>query len=253
MAGPILRFLGGLLVGATIGFFLANFMARPPQTQGPAAAAPAPAPAPAAAPDAAPASAPAATRGDADLTDDELKRAIAAVDAQPDNYEAQFKLGEFLLRIRNQPADAIRFYERASKIKPDDVDALVGVGDSSLATAISTVHDASAYDKKLLDAADAAYTRALKIEPKNAGVRAAVGMIYTLRRPADLVRAIREFDAALQIDATNELALQGLATSYAAKGDVSAAEAALARLEAANPQSPGLARARRVVEDAKKK
>jgi cytochrome c-type biogenesis protein CcmH/NrfG len=238
MSGAVARFAAGFLVGAAIGFFAANAFDR--TRRAPSGAPPAAATSPAAAP------------SDDDLTDDELRRAMAAVDARPNDYEAQFKLGEFLLRIGSRPADAIRYYERASELKPTEPDALVGLGDANFATALATA-DEGAYDAKRLDAAASAYERALKLAPKNAAVHAALGMTCTLRRPADLDRATREFRAALAADATNELALEGLATALAAKGDVAGAQAAVARLEAVNPRSPGLARARAAVEEARKK
>jgi tetratricopeptide (TPR) repeat protein len=238
MSGALPRLAVGFLVGATIGFFAANALNRG-RAMPPAPAAPAAAPQP-----------PAGASSAVDLSDDELNRAMAAVDARPNDFEAQFKLGEFLLRMRNRPADAIRYYTRATALKSDDADALVGLGDASFATALANGTD-GAYDTKLLDDAASSYERALKIAPKNAPVRAALGMTYTLRRPADYDRAVKEFRAALDADATNEFALQGLATALAAKGDVAGAEAAVARLQTVDPNAPGLGPARAAIEKAK--
>jgi tetratricopeptide (TPR) repeat protein len=153
-SAAVARFAVGLLAGAAVGFFAANSLDR--SRPAPPAASPAPsAPAPAA-----------AARGDEQLTDEELRRAMAAVDARPNDYEANFKLGEYLLRIRSQPADAARYYLRASKLKPDAADALVGLGDASLATAIGSGRE-GAYDAKLLDAAATSYRKALEVDPKN--------------------------------------------------------------------------------------
>jgi tetratricopeptide (TPR) repeat protein len=227
------RFAAGAVIGAAIGFFAANAIDTAQE----------PAPAPVAAP-----ARPAPPQPT--LADEEIEGARAAVDARPGDFEAQFKFAEALLRISRKPREAIPYYERAAALAPRDPRPLVGLGDASFATALD-VERTGGYDEALLEAAATAYERALALEPKSAGTRAALGLTYAMRRPPEHPRAIREFRAAIETDPANELALQGLATSLASTGDLKGAEEAVARLEAVDPRSPALAAARSAVERAR--
>jgi tetratricopeptide (TPR) repeat protein len=188
------RFVVGLVVGAAVGFFAANLMTRsgtaPVPAAAPQAAAPAAAPEPA-------------------LTDDEIARAVAAVESRPDDFEAQYKMGEALLRIADRPAEAVRYYERAAAIKPGAVEAHAGVADARFASALRASQN-GVYDTALLDAAAASYERALALAPKTAGLHAALGMTRVVRRPPELDRAEREFRRALELEPANDLAKRGL-------------------------------------------
>jgi tetratricopeptide (TPR) repeat protein len=192
MSASVGRFVVGFVVGAAIGFFAANVMTR--STPGPA-----PAPAPAVAPEAA----------EPALTDDDLARAMAAVESRPGDFEAQYKMGEALLRIADRPAEAVRYYERAALIKPGAVEAHAGLADARFAAALRSSQDA-VYDTALLDAAAASYERALELAPKTAGLHAALGMTRVVRRPPELDRAEREFRRALELEPANDLARRGL-------------------------------------------
>lgn len=186
------RFVVGFVVGAAIGFFAANMMSRsataPARAPQPAAAEPAPEP---------------------ELSDDDLTRAMAAVESRPDDFEAQYKMGEALLRIADRPVEAVRYYERAAAIKPGAVEAHAGVADARFASALRS-SEAGVYDTALLDAAAASYERALDLAPKTAGFHAALGMTRVVRRPPDLDRAEREFRRALELEPANDLARRGL-------------------------------------------
>ena len=198
MSPALARFLLGLVAGAAIGFFAANMMNRQ-------AASPAPAPVAATEPPA-----PA-------LSAEDLATAMAAVESRPGDFEAQYKMGEALLRIADRPADAVRFYERAAALRPDAVEAHVGLADARFASALKSGQN-EVYDTALLDAAAASYTRAIALAPKTAGLRAALGMTRVIRRPPDLDGAEREFRAALEIDPANELARRGLEMAAEARG-----------------------------------
>ena len=136
------RFAAGLVVGGAIGFFAANAI---DQSETPAPA-PLASPAPAAPPPM--------------LADAEIEGARAAVDARPDDFEAQFKFAEALLRISRKPREAIAYYERAVALEPRDAGALVGLGDASFASALD-VERTGGHDGSLLEAAGRAYVRAL--------------------------------------------------------------------------------------------
>jgi tetratricopeptide (TPR) repeat protein len=235
------RFVVGLCVGIAVGFFAANAFNRSRKPTPPPASASDPAPAQAAANTA---SAP------EDLTDDELKEKKAIVDARKDDFDAQYNLAEYLLRIRRTPEEAVPYYRRASELQPKNPQPLVGLGDASFAAALAA-GAAGAGDPRLYDDAAANYTRALALDPKASRVHATLGLTRLLRRPAEYPKAIKEFRTALELEPENAIALQGLATALAETGDVAGAEAAVAKLEAVDPQSPSLEAAREAVAKAK--
>ncbi len=200
--GPaILRIAIGFAIGAAIGFTVANNMS-------PSRPAPTAMQAPVQATDGA-TGATDAEGPTGGLSDEELRRAMAAVDARPDDFEAQFKMGEALLRISRRPSDAIRYYERAVGIQPKNAEALVGLGDANFATALEGGNTAG--DASRLDAARAAYERAIVVAPGSAGVHAALGSTYALRKPPVVDKARASFERALAIDPQNALARRGLA------------------------------------------
>lgn len=209
--GPAIgRIAAGFAVGATIGFLAAN------ATRGPAAA---PAPAGATevrearqsgAPSEGGSGASAADDAEPQLSDRELSDAMAAVDARPDDFEAQYKMAEALLRISRRPSDAIRYYERAVTLQPRSAEALVGLGDANFATALEKGEDGH-YDSALLEAAQKAYERAIAVAPGSASIYAALGLTFSLRTPPVPARARAAFDRALALDPGNALARRGLA------------------------------------------
>lgn len=215
--GPaILHIAIGFAVGAAIGFSVANNVTFRPMPAQPAAGAAATVESAAEVPD-----------EPDELTDDELRRAMALVDARPADFEAQFKMGEALLRISRKPADAVRYYERAVALQPKNADALVGLGDANFAVALG---DSAAADTVArLDAARSAYERALAIAPGSAGLHAALGSTYAMRKPPVVDKARASFERALAIDPQNALARRGLtelggsATSGNASGATPAA------------------------------
>lgn len=230
MRQAVLRFAAGFLVGGTAGFLAANALDRS-RLEAPVAAPAAEAPAPV-------------------LSDEEIGRARQAVDARPGDFDAQFKFAEALLRIARRPGEAVPYYERASALAPSDPRPLVGLGDARFAAALAEERDGR-YDAELLSAASRSYERALALEPKSPGVRTALGLTYSMRQPAEHGLAVEAFRAALELDPSSELALQGLATSLAEQGDIGGAERALGRLEAVNPSSPALGQARAAVKRAR--
>jgi tetratricopeptide (TPR) repeat protein len=198
--GPaLLRIVIGFAIGAAIGFTIANSMISRPAPAAPP-------------PRVAAGSAEPSTESPEEveqLSPEDLRRAMAAVDARPTDFEAQFNMGEALLRISRRPADAVRYYERAVKLRPKDAEALVGLGDANFAAALDAGAVAGAGNR--LDAARAAYERALVITPNSAGVHAALGSTYAMRKPPNVDKARASFGRALAIDPQNALARRGLA------------------------------------------
>ncbi len=197
--GPaILRIAIGFAIGAAIGFTVANNTTSRPK---------APLPTAAQAIDTAESAADVPEEAD-QLSDDELRRAMALVDARPKDFEAQYKMGEALLRISRRPDDAVRYYERAVALQPKNADALVGLGDANFAVALGD--GAAAGTVARLDAARSAYERALAIAPGSAGLHAALGSTYAMRKPPVVDKARASFQRALAIDPQNALARRGL-------------------------------------------
>lgn len=238
MPSGLLRFLVGLAIGAAVGFLAANAFDRSRQPQGVPAAVnvstPQTSPSPA---------------GSDELSDEELNRAIAAVNARPNDYDAQFNLAEALLRIAGKPADSITYYRRASELRPKSAEPLAGLGDANFAAAVVASPE-TADARTLLADAVAAYSRALAIEPRNAGILASRGMAYSILDSPRMTRAIADYNTALGIDANHEAALLGLAVALSAEGKVDEANAAVDRLARAHPDSPGIARARSAIASA---
>lgn len=199
--GPaILRIGIGFAIGAAIGFMVANSMsyrAKPSAQPAPGVAVGSSEPV---------AQAPASSE---ELSDTELRRAMAAVDARPTDFEAQFKMGEALLRISRRPSDAIRYYERAVALNPKSAEALVGLGDANFAVALGDV--AASDEAARLEAARKAYEQALVIAPDSAGVHAALGSAYAMQKPPNVAKARASFERALKLDPQNALARRGLA------------------------------------------
>ncbi|MEJ7713884.1 MAG: tetratricopeptide repeat protein [Pyrinomonadaceae bacterium] len=57
----------------------------------------------------------------------EIQSTIDRAKSQPDNFEAQLAAGELYYRIKRYP-EALEYYGRASRIRPDDYEALVALG-----------------------------------------------------------------------------------------------------------------------------
>ncbi len=146
------------------------------------------------------------------------------------NFDAQMKAADMFIQI-NRKDEALKFYETAVKIKPNDYDLLVRLGD--------TTFDLQHYE-------DAAkwYEQALKLKPNDATVRMDLGLTYYLRSPRDLDRAIEIYRAALKSDPRHEKTLQNLTQALIDKGDTSAATATLKQLEQINPGNPAIAQFR---------
>lgn len=146
------------------------------------------------------------------------------------NFDAQMKAADMFLQI-NRKDEALKFYETAVKIKPNDHDLLVRLGD--------TTFDLQRYE-------DAAkwYEQALKLKSNDATVRMDLGLTYYLRSPRDLERAIENYRTALKSDPRHEKTLQNLTQALIDKGDKAAAATTLKQLEQINPGNPAIAQFR---------
>ena len=152
----------------------------------------------------------------------------------PDNFDAQVKAGELNYEARRYN-EAVNFWTRANRLRPEDYDVLVGLGNAC-------------FDSEQFESAEKWYASALAKKPDVVEVRTDYGLTFMLREPADLDRAITEFKRSLAASPRHEQTLQNLAIAYTRKGDAGQAQATVAKLEAASPNNPALARLKAEVE-----
>ena len=126
---------------------------------------------------------------------------------------------------------AIEFLKQAAKIKPDDYVTIVNLGNAY-------------FDSSKFDEAEKTYTEALAKKPEDLDVRTDLGLTYAFRPQPDYDRAIKEFETVLAKDPKHTLALQNLVVAHTKKGDAAKANAALARLEAADATNSAIAKLR---------
>ena len=146
---------------------------------------------------------------------------------EPDNLEAQLKAADLFLQI-NRKEGALEFYERATKIKTNDFDLLVKLGNAT-------------FDLQRYEDAAKWYEQALNLKANDTTVRMDLGLTYYLRSPRDLDRAIEIFRVALKSNPRHEKTLQNLTRALIDKGDKGAAAESLKQLEQVNPGNPAIA------------
>jgi tetratricopeptide (TPR) repeat protein len=239
-------FVVGLFVGLVAGFVVTNYLNRPEFAPGASAAAGGPG---MGQPDTHEHEDSPTGAGQQQISDDELKHIMQQVDSNPDRYEDQLMLAEYLMRVRHQPQDAIKYYERANALKPTELKPLVGLGDANL-DAASFAQD-EAKRNELLAASALNYEKALAIEPDNVNLLTDMGLSYFFRTPPETDKAIAAYRRSLQVDPKHEITLVNLTVALTAKGDAQAAEETLARLQAVNPNNQKLAQLRGDLEKVK--
>ena len=107
------------------------------------------------------------------------------------------------------------------------------------------------FDAERFEDAEKWYAAALKQNPKDVNVRTDLGLTFLLREPAQYDRAVAEFRHSLEAEPAHPQTLQNLIVAYTRKGDLAAAEATLAKLKAASPQSPAVEQLRSGIEQAR--
>lgn len=166
-----------------------------------------------------------------------LEQAVKLADAQADNFAAQTNAARINAQAERYD-DAVKYYERANKLKPDDYETIVALG--------NTLFDSNKFVE-----AEKWYASALAKNADDVNVRTDMGLTLMFREPAELDRAVSEFKQSLQRDPNHAQTLQNLTVAYTRKGDVAQAEAALAKLEAASPKNPAIAELRAGVAEAR--
>jgi tetratricopeptide (TPR) repeat protein len=149
---------------------------------------------------------------------------------EPSNFEAQMEAASLYRQISRHEKE-IEYYERAARIKPNDLNLLILLGETN-------------FNLERYEDAEQWYQRAIKINPKNTSVRMHIGLTYFLRQPKNLTRAINEYRQALKIDPRHEKSLQNLTVALIENGDAAGARDSLRQLEQVNPNNPSLAEIR---------
>lgn len=178
-----------------------------------------------------------------ELTEEEVREAIATADKKPDDFELQRNLGLALYRYASFTQDARylpdveRFLKRAYDADPKDRDLTVALGhvvfDMAQQTDAARFADARTY-----------YQKALQMKPDDADVRTDLGLTYYLAKPSDPQKAIAEFRQSLAIDARHEATLQHLAAALIVVGNHTEAQKRIEELQAINSSNPALSNLR---------
>ena len=166
-----------------------------------------------------------------------LAAAVKLAEEQADNFAAQTNAAGISAQAGRYD-DAVKFYTRASNLKPGDYETLVALGNTL-------------FDAEKLEEAEPWYTKALAQNPKDVNVRTDLGLTFLLRERPQYERAIVEFKRSLEVEPTHPQTLQNLTVAYTRKGDIASAAATLAKLKAAAPQSPALEQLRSGIDKAK--
>lgn len=236
----VLVFAAGLAVGLVLGFILTDqfyksYNARAEQQR--AAAPPGAGPAQAAQPTPEPGSIP-------DLSDDQLRDAVARADAAPADASLQRTAGQALyLYAMNKGKtsilpDAARILRRAHEADPKDYNTAVLAGNANFLIARSEGDAARLVEARRF------YESALASNPDDVVVRTSLGLTYFYAAPPDPRRAIREYRRALEADPRSEVTLQSLAAALIEAGELDEADRRLAELESAGASGPELANLR---------
>lgn len=240
---PLLLVVLGLLVGFAAGFLLANGINRGEQDKLRAEMARLRASANAG--DSAGAAAPGQTSGSEDLsipdlTDEQLRQAVARADASPRDADLQRKSGQALYFYAMQKGnaailpDAARLLARALELEPQDEKLGILAGNAHFLLA------RQGGDRTHLRDARKFYEKVLAVKPDDPDVRTSLGLTYFFDEPSDPRRAAREYRRALQADPKSEPPLQSLVAALVATGELDEAERRLGELAAVNPNNPEL-------------
>jgi len=162
----------------------------------------------------------------------EAQSAMEKADRSPKDFAAQTEAARVFYGLHDYQKAAL-YLERALKLKGDDYDALVLMGNTK-------------YDAKEFDAAAGFYERALRINPKSPDVRTDFGNTFFNR--GDLERAIAEYRKSVAIDPDHLNSWRNIAAASLRKGDKATANEAVEQLARIAPRSPDAEAFRREIE-----
>lgn len=142
------------------------------------------------------------------------------------SFEAQMQAASLNYQIRSYQ-QALEFYDRANKLKPNDFEVLASLGNVN-------------FDLEHYPEAERWYQQALQLKPDAVNVLTDLGSTYFLRTPRELDKAIAAYRTSLNYDPRHERTLQNLVGALIEKGDKAAARETLKRLEEVNPSNTAL-------------
>jgi len=179
------------------------------------------------------------TEQQAQITSDEIKRAVERADANPRDIFLQRNLGQSLYlysaetKTANLLPDAVRLLERAHRAEPANFDTLVLLGNSHFELARAT--DAHAFGE-----ARTAYEKALRLRPRDVQLISDLGLTHYYGVPSRPRRAIAEYEKALAINQRHEATLLNMAQALIKVGDIEKARQTLQDVQNINPNNPAL-------------
>jgi tetratricopeptide (TPR) repeat protein len=159
-----------------------------------------------------------------------VQAAIEKARIEPNNFEAQKQAGEMFYQIQRWD-EAIDFWLKANKLKPDDYETIVHIGNAY-------------FESGKYELAEQWYTSALIKNQNDVGVRTDLGTTFMARTPPDFDRALKEYRRSLEINPNHEQSLHNIVIAYTKKGQAKEAQEMIARLEKVNPNNPDLPRMR---------
>lgn len=179
--------------------------------------------------------------GDLGVDPEEIKAKIAEADANPTDFAFQKNLGRGLYRFATIKKDADlvaesqRILARANSLDPKDYDVMVDLGNAYFDIGYFRKDSAS------FKLARETYEKALVFRTSDADVRTDLALTFFVDEPADLKKAVEEFQKALANNPKQERALQFLTTTYIRQSDFEAAQKTLDELKTVNARNPAIA------------
>ncbi len=152
---------------------------------------------------------------------------------EPENFDAQMKAGDMFQKIQNFDK-AAGYYDTAAALKPVEYEKIVRLGNAF-------------FDVRQFEKAEIFYQQALEKKSDDIGVRTDLGITFVERQNPDYDRAIKEFQASLQLSPKHEPTLYNLSIAYFRKGDNENAQKYLAQLEQASPNSQLIGRLKQII------
>ncbi len=156
----------------------------------------------------------------------QAQAAMDEADRNPKDFTAQIRAAAIFFQLGSMDKAEL-YLNRSLALKPDDPDALTGMGQTK-------------YEQRDYTAAATYFEKVLAQNPADADLRTDLGNTYAKRTPPDYARAIVEYRKALEADPKNEQALEQLASAALLKGDKAAARDAVEKLAGVNPSNPAL-------------
>ena len=158
---------------------------------------------------------------DAELFNNAAREALAALDAQPENFEALMTLGTAYARV-GRIDDAIRYVQQAADRNPDRAEVWSRLGQFTL-------------QKGDLEAAETAFAKAVRLEPSNASYL--YNYAWLLDQSEREIESIPYYERAIAASSLSFEAMNNLALIEATAGRRDRGLSLLNRAVASNPEN----------------